>query len=86
MGIKTKLNARLAIWQRADLFEASNSANKISLPLRCIFFLAFLRPSKLQPVSGITYTLTKQPTFLDATTGFPAEKGLKNDLRKRDTI
>ena len=44
-GIKTKLNARLAIWQRADLFEASNSANKISLPLRCIFFLAFLRRS-----------------------------------------
>ena len=36
--LKEKLNARLAIWQRADLFEASNSANKISLPLRCIFF------------------------------------------------
>ena len=45
VGIKTKLNARLAIWQRADLFEASNSANKISLPLRCIFFLSFLRRS-----------------------------------------
>ena len=42
VGIKTKLNARLAIWQRADLLEASNSANKISLPLRCIL-LAFLR-------------------------------------------
>ena len=41
VGIKTKLNARLAIWQRADLFEASNSANKISLPLRCIFFWHF---------------------------------------------
>ena len=41
MGIKTKLNARLAIWQRADLFEASNSANKISLPLRCFFFWHF---------------------------------------------
>ena len=32
MGIKTKLNARLAILQRADLFEANISANKISLP------------------------------------------------------
>ena len=41
VGIKTKLNARLAIWQRPDLFEASNSANKISLPLRCIFFWHF---------------------------------------------
>ena len=32
MGIKTKLNARLAKWQRADLFEANILANKISLP------------------------------------------------------
>ena len=31
MGIKTKLNARLAIRQRADLSEANISANKISL-------------------------------------------------------
>ena len=30
----TKLNARLAIRQRVDLFEANISANKISLPLR----------------------------------------------------
>ena len=29
---KTKLNARLAIWQRADLSETNISANKISLP------------------------------------------------------
>ena len=29
---KTKMNARLAIGQRADLFEANISANKISLP------------------------------------------------------
>ena len=32
MRIKTKLNARLAIRQRADLSEANISANKISLP------------------------------------------------------
>ena len=32
MGIKTKLNARLAIRQRADLFEANILAYKISLP------------------------------------------------------
>ena len=51
MGIKTKLTARLAIWQRADLFEASNSANKISLPLRCIF-LAFLRRSSYKLFQG----------------------------------
>ena len=31
MGIKTKLNVRLAIRQRADLFEANILANKISL-------------------------------------------------------
>ena len=29
---KTKMNARLAIRQRADLFEANISANKINLP------------------------------------------------------
>ena len=51
VGIKTKLNARLAIWQRADLFEASNSANKISLPLRCIL-LAFLRRSNYKLFQG----------------------------------
>lgn len=32
MGIKTKLNARLALWQKAALFEANISANKISAP------------------------------------------------------
>ena len=32
VGIKTKLNARLEIRRRADLFEAYMSANKISLP------------------------------------------------------
>ena len=32
VGIKTKLNARLAVQQRGDLFEANISANKISLP------------------------------------------------------
>ena len=32
VGIKTKLNARLAIQQRGDIFEANISANKISLP------------------------------------------------------
>ena len=32
MGIKTKLNARLPIRQRIDLFEGNVSANKISLP------------------------------------------------------
>ena len=32
MGIKTKLNDRLALWQKAALFEANISANKISLP------------------------------------------------------
>ena len=32
VGIKTKLNAMLAIQQRGDLFEANISANKISLP------------------------------------------------------
>ena len=32
MEIKTKLNARLAIRQRADSFGANISANKISLP------------------------------------------------------
>ena len=32
MGIKSKLNARLAVRQRADLFEVNISANKISLP------------------------------------------------------
>ena len=32
VGIKTKLNARLAIQQRGDLFEANILANKISLP------------------------------------------------------
>jgi len=32
VGIKTKLNARLAKWQRADLFEANISAKKINLP------------------------------------------------------
>ena len=31
-AIKTKVNARLAVRQRADLFEANISANKISLP------------------------------------------------------
>jgi len=31
VGIKTKLNAKLAIRQRADLSEANMSANKISL-------------------------------------------------------
>ena len=30
--MKTNLNARLAIQQRADLFEANIWANKISLP------------------------------------------------------
>ena len=29
---KTKMNARLAIGQRADLLEANISANKINLP------------------------------------------------------
>ena len=29
---KTKLNAGLALWQRADLLQANISANKISLP------------------------------------------------------
>ena len=29
---KTILNARLAIWQRADFFEVNISPNKISLP------------------------------------------------------
>ena len=29
---KTKLNARLALRQRADLLQANISANKISLP------------------------------------------------------
>ena len=32
VGIKTKLNVRLAIQQRGDIFEANISANKISLP------------------------------------------------------
>ena len=32
VGIKTKLYAGLAIWQRVDIFEANISANKISLP------------------------------------------------------
>ena len=32
VGIKTKLNARLALLQRVDLFEGNVSANKISLP------------------------------------------------------
>ena len=32
MGIKTKLNDRLALWQKAALFEANISANKISFP------------------------------------------------------
>ena len=32
MEIETKLNARLAIRQRTDLFEANISANIISLP------------------------------------------------------
>ena len=32
VGIKTKLNVRLAIQQRGDLFEANILANKISLP------------------------------------------------------
>ena len=32
VGIKTKLNARLPIRQRVDLFEGNVSANKISLP------------------------------------------------------
>ena len=32
MGIKTKLNSRLVILQRADLSEANISANKISFP------------------------------------------------------
>ena len=32
LGIKTKLNVRLAIQQRGDLFEANISANKFSLP------------------------------------------------------
>ena len=30
VGIKTKLNARLAIRQRADLFEANDSATKLA--------------------------------------------------------
>ena len=32
VGIKTKLNERLAKRQMADIFEANISANKISLP------------------------------------------------------
>ena len=30
--LKTKLNARLALWQTGDLLKANISANKISLP------------------------------------------------------
>ena len=32
VGIKTKLNTRLEIRQKADLFEVNISANKITLP------------------------------------------------------
>ena len=39
MGIKIKLNARLAIQIRANLFDAKIPANKIDLPLRKANFL-----------------------------------------------
>ena len=52
MGIKTKLNARLAIRQRGDLFEANISANKIS-PLQghSLLYFVFLRSFEVENIT-----------------------------------
>ena len=52
MGIKTKLNARLAIPQRGDLFQANISANKISLLQgHSLLYFVFLRSFEVKNIT-----------------------------------
>ena len=52
VGILTKLNARLAIRQRGDLFEANISANKISLLQgHSLLYFVFLRSFEVENIT-----------------------------------